>query len=134
MPLPGGYLEQMESKHDMNTISIPTRNPGTARFARTPAPVGRSRGPISPSLRPLPTWLPAPLPCPRSLTRPPQPHQTARIRHLRLPTAIEPNLEKWLIGLLLIAAVTGIGYGFSCLLDLVRHWAAFNSGIERLIL
>jgi len=35
--------------------------------------------------------------------------------------------------LLVFAAVLGIAYGFSCLVDLVQHWAVFNVGVGRLI-
>jgi hypothetical protein len=37
-------------------------------------------------------------------------------------------------GLLALAAAAGVAYGLSCLLDLVQNWAAFNAGVERLML
>ncbi len=43
------------------------------------------------------------------------------------------HLEKWLYLLLAIAAVIGITYGFSCLIDLVQNWAAMERGISNLI-
>jgi len=41
----------------------------------------------------------------------------------------EPALEKGLFGLLVLAGVIGIGYGFSCLVDLVQNWALVNASI-----
>jgi hypothetical protein len=35
--------------------------------------------------------------------------------------------------LLAAAAVIGIAYGFSCLVDLVQNWAAFERGAANLI-
>ena len=37
------------------------------------------------------------------------------------------------MGLLAAAAVVGIAHGFSCLVDLVQHWALFNVGVGHLI-
>ena len=41
--------------------------------------------------------------------------------------------EKLMLLLLLLAGAVAIGYGVSCLLDLVQNWAAFNAGTARLI-
>jgi hypothetical protein len=41
--------------------------------------------------------------------------------------------EKVLMGLLGLAAVIGIAYGFSCLLDLVHNWGAVCAGIRQMI-
>ncbi len=41
--------------------------------------------------------------------------------------------EKLLWVTLAAAAAAGIGYGFNCLLDLVQHWALFNTGIANLV-
>jgi hypothetical protein len=35
--------------------------------------------------------------------------------------------------LLAVAGVAGIAYGFSCLVDLVQHWAVFKAGVGQLI-
>jgi hypothetical protein len=32
-----------------------------------------------------------------------------------------------------LAGAAGIGYGFSCLLDLVQHWAMFGAGVNQLV-
>jgi hypothetical protein len=42
-------------------------------------------------------------------------------------------LEKGLMALLAAAAVGSIAYGFSCMLDLVQHWASFQQGISKLV-
>jgi hypothetical protein len=42
-------------------------------------------------------------------------------------------LERILLFLLAAAAVIGIAYGFSCLVDLVQNWAAFERGAANLI-
>lgn len=41
--------------------------------------------------------------------------------------------ERVFFGLLAAATILGIGYGFSCLVDLVQNWALFGAGIERLV-
>jgi hypothetical protein len=46
---------------------------------------------------------------------------------------MEFRLERALMLLLAGAGVVGIAYGFSCLVDLVQHWAVFNAGVARLI-
>lgn len=38
-----------------------------------------------------------------------------------------------MFSLLTVAAAAGVGYGFSCLLDLVQHWAVFGAGISQLV-
>jgi hypothetical protein len=45
----------------------------------------------------------------------------------------DTGFERFLFALLALAAVAGIAYGFSCLLDLVQNWAAFSAGIRNLI-
>jgi hypothetical protein len=41
--------------------------------------------------------------------------------------------EKILFGLLVLVAATAVGYGFSCMVDLVQHWALFDAGVGQLI-
>jgi hypothetical protein len=41
--------------------------------------------------------------------------------------------ERYLMTVLAAVALLGIGYGFSCLIDLVQNWAWFNLGIQRLV-
>ena len=76
-------------------------------------------------------WLPAP----------PVPRQQDGVRLKRSATQTrlwvslpaEQTFEKGLLGLLVIAGVIGIGYGFSCLVDLVQNWALVNASIGRMI-
>jgi hypothetical protein len=45
----------------------------------------------------------------------------------------QSELEVLGLALLVLAAVLGIGYGFSCLVNLVQHWALFNAGVGHLL-
>jgi len=56
-----------------------------------------------------------------------------RAQPLWLRSERDINLEKWLLLVLAIAALTGIAYGFSCLVDLVQNWAVMERGISNLI-
>ncbi len=66
---------------------------------------------------------------------------SAELKRTRLPSRRSPclrpevdlRLEKWLLLALAVAAVIGIDYGFSCLLDLVQNWASMERGISTLI-
>ena len=53
----------------------------------------------------------------------------------RLPDAAGRGVPPPLLanGLLVLAAVIGIGYGFSCLLDMVQNWAAINACVSHMI-
>ncbi len=46
-----------------------------------------------------------------------------------LGSANECRAEKVLMGMLVVAAVGGIAYGFSCLVNLVQGWASFYAGV-----
>jgi hypothetical protein len=79
------------------------------------------------------TWLPAPAaPMPRALKQ-----RVANRK--RNPNSIwialegEAIGEKVLIAVLICAAVAGIAYGFSGLLDLVQNWGAFNSWVAQVV-
>ena len=56
-------------------------------------------------------------------------HAGARLMPLRWGSAG----EKMLLGLLVLAAAAGIGYGFFCLVDFVQTCALFSAGVGRLI-
>ncbi len=43
------------------------------------------------------------------------------------------GFERWFMLFLTLAAVIGITYGFSCLVDLVQNWAIMERGISSLI-
>jgi hypothetical protein len=66
-----------------------------------------------------------------SRTVPRKSASSTRIAWLR--ASQESKAEKVLFGLLATAAVIGIAYGFSCMLDLVQGWAGFNAGIAQLV-
>ena len=78
-------------------------------------------------------WLPAPTTTPRrpdAVRRKSAAIQTPG-SWISLPA--EPAVEKGLCGLLVLASVIGIGYGFSCLVDLVQNWASVNASIGQMI-
>ena len=114
----------------MTTISIPTEISGRAaqlssRFcAETSlAPTGR-----------VPEWLPVPAAAPVRRVENTR-HRGRVVRPARLWIRPEgtPLSEKLMLLTLTMAATAGVGYGFSCLLDLVQHWAVFGAGVSQLV-
>src|SRR5262249_14798748 len=87
---------------------------------------------VLPHSPPLPTWLPAPV-SPRVVRPLPAGSVKKTRQSFRAACATEFRLERVLMFFLVAAAVLGIGYGFSCLIDLVQHWAVFNAGVGQLI-
>ena len=88
----------------------------------------------TPRSRPLPTWLPAPaIARPIQRTTPASGFASKTPQNFRVACAIEFRLERVLMFLLAGAGVVAIGYGFSCFIDLVQHWAVFNAGVGQLI-
>jgi hypothetical protein len=77
-----------------------------------------------------PSWLPVPA-SPRA--RKARQNPAGKTRAWLMPARRESRLEKLFLLLLVTAAVIGIGYGFSCLVDLVQNWALFGAGVDRLI-
>ncbi len=86
-----------------------------------------------PGTHPAPEWLPVPV---------------SHCQHVHVPVDVRrstlhnfwtpaPTREGSLrrAAWLLVAgtALTGISYGFAFMLELVEHWAVFNSGLERLV-
>ncbi len=57
----------------------------------------------------------------------------AGTRALWLRSEVDVRVEKGMLLLLAVAAVIGITYGFSCLMDLVQNWAVMERGIANLI-
>lgn len=75
-------------------------------------------------------WLPVPAaPKARNARQP----AAGKTRLLLMPSRRDAGLERLFLGLLVVAAIIGIGYGFSCLVDLVQNWAVFGAGVDRLI-
>jgi hypothetical protein len=111
----------------MKTIAIQTRSIGAVNnsggLMATPTD-WRLRSQAS-----VAAWLPAPA-TPRHLQFRPK-RAAAPSIWISLPA--EPALEKGLLGLLALAAVIGIGYGFSCLIDLVQNWASVNATLGQII-
>ncbi len=114
----------------MNTMTISSGNSraNTPQYAAAFEP---ARVLIMPHTRPLPTWLPAP-PTPRPAGRYTPESKKAR-QSFRPACATEFRLERAGMLLLAVAAVAGIAYGFSCLVDLVQHWAVFNAGVGQFL-
>ena len=83
-----------------------------------------------PRREPFPAWLP--VPAPRRVRTAPQ-RPLSKPHSLLMPSRGESGLEKLFLGLLVVAAVIGVGYGFSCLVDLVQNWALFGAGVGHLI-
>ncbi len=77
-------------------------------------------------------WLPAP-PAPRQQDNVRRKEAASQKPGLWVSLPAEPVLEKGLLGLLMLAGAIGIGYGFSCLVDLVQHWALVNASIGQMI-
>jgi len=77
-------------------------------------------------------WLPAP-PAPRQQDGVRLKRSATQATRLCISLPAEPIFEKGLLGLLVLAGVIGIGYGFSCLVDLVQNWALVNASIGRMI-
>jgi hypothetical protein len=104
----------------MNMIAMQSRN--------------QSNGTATIALRAPAQWLPAPAEIWMS-DRTSRPTTKAAVR--RIDSVVQPGtysgLEQVMFVLLAFVAVVGIGYGFSCILDLVQHWAAFNTGIAQIL-
>lgn len=114
----------------MTTISIPTGISGrAAQFSSrlcaetSLAPTGR-----------IPEWLPVPAAAP---VRPAGSSRQRARGSQRARSWISPEgaplSERVMLLMLGLAGAAGIGYGFSCLLDLVQHWAMFGAGVNQLV-
>jgi hypothetical protein len=86
-----------------------------------------------PSPRPA-EWLPVPQWIEPASARAGKARKPVRARRgFWVQVKSQPDAEVICMGLLAAAAVVGIAYGFSCLVDLVQHWALFNVGVGHLI-
>jgi hypothetical protein len=78
-------------------------------------------------------WLPAP-PQRQTSTGAPRPGINTKPRYSPyLTPAHSSKADTFFMALLASLSALAIAYGCSSMLDLVRHWALFNSGIEQLI-
>lgn len=111
----------------MNTISI------HAESERMEFGGGRSlrfKDLALPAPRPPATWLPAPQMHRVKVLPGSVPNRGVRT----LAHPVHHTLgERLFLGALALSSLAGIGYGFSCLVDLVQNWAVFGAGIGRLI-
>ena len=107
----------------MNTV----RNSGVVRAAEVEISQGLGSG--------LPNRVAVWLPVPRlPLVRDNLPLESLRAQGLFPPASVVHwSAERFLFASLALAAVAGVVYGFSQLLDLVQNWALFESGIGRLL-
>jgi len=112
----------------MNTISSQTGIPLSTSAGALAALVGNSFGPTR-------TWGPAasrawlPTPAPIIAARKASPSKASRLS-ISADGAFAENL---MMLFLVVAAIVGIGYGFSALVDLVSNWAGFNAGVSQLV-
>src|SRR5207249_3492091 len=117
----------------MKTISTDL----VARLNPPPAllgPAGLLVGRVTPVRSPMPSWLPAPAaPRPVAAARPRSNASAKSSRSLWIAPERESRGEKLLLSLLVLAAVFGIAYGFSCMTDLVQNWAGFHSALAHMI-
>src|SRR5437764_15493317 len=109
----------------MKTISMETER--TLSFAYPQTMTGAARRQAG-----LAQWMPAP--APRALPAAKAcPVKARAAESLWLPLPAEPIVEKLIMGLLVLAALGAIGYGFSLMLDLVQGWAGFDGVVGQLV-
>lgn len=115
----------------MNTMLMPTEMrdvvaQGTSRVSAVNqvTPIGRPPA----EWLPVPTWTPTK---PARKCRAPAPGKSSQ--SLWMQPQQQFDVELLGMGLLACAALLGIGYGFSWMVDLVQHWALFNLGVGNLI-
>jgi hypothetical protein len=96
--------------------------PSTARVAAFKL-TGPGRAPAD--------WLPTPVVVP--VSRPNPARRPAQARRTWLMPPRRSIGERVMMALLAGAAISGIGYGFVCLLNLVQNWAVFYAGVTHLV-
>jgi hypothetical protein len=117
----------------MNTISSQTEMPVGLSTSRALAAF------VSNGFGPTRTWGPAasrawlPTPAPILPARKASLAKASRLSNLWVSSADDGFAEKLMMLLLVVAAIVGIGYGFSALVDLVSNWAGFNAGVAHLL-
>src|SRR5271169_3883626 len=100
----------------MNTISINAeQQTASLQAARTLATMGLGLPRRSPPV----AWLPVPS-APRTGIA--SQRRTGKTRAQDRPARSDSTGEKIFFGLLVLAAALAIGYGFSCMVDLVQNW------------
>lgn len=117
----------------MKTISIQTDRTTSFEHSQTFAgTAGRFPGLARGQARRA-QWLPAPparaLPAPKARSV----KKAAATDSLWMPLPDESLGEKLMIGLLIMAAMIAIVYGFTSMLDLVQDWAGFNRLVGQIV-
>jgi hypothetical protein len=108
----------------MKTLAIETNDFTGFRSARALAP-------SFPAVRPPREWLPAP---PITIRRKAQPvRRASSFRSIWMSAGEQSVGEKLVYGVVVIAALAGVGYAFSGLLDVVHNWAAFNGWVAQIL-
>ena len=107
----------------MNTLSIPT----SIRSGSAAAPAFRILDSAVPPRHTSVEWLPAPEPRPAIRIYP-----AASQRAWLMPPR-QGLGERVMFAVLAAAALSGVAYGFICLLNLVQNWALFHAGIATLV-
>ena len=116
----------------MKTISIQTGETMSLEPSQTLAGTARDFAGFGREHGQLAQWLPAPAPRALPAVRP-HPAKARSAESLWMPLPAEPIAEKLMMGLLVLAAVVAIAYGFSSMLDLVQDWARFDTLAGQLI-
>jgi len=115
----------------MNTIVMPTEL--SERGTRRPTHSIVTTLARLPERRPA-EWLPVPQWVETSSVKPRNSRKPIRAdQSLWAQVRRQSQSEALFMGVLVLAAALGIVYGFSCLVNLVQHWALFNAGVGRLI-
>ena len=111
--------------------SLPKRQrSGPLQTAGAPTAAART-GAARPDVRA--TWLPAPPPAPSlGASSAFRPAVLGARKPLWILPAAEPLSEKLVLGVVALGAALGIGYGLSCVVDLVQHWALFAT-LDKLV-
>src|SRR6266478_9727716 len=110
----------------MKTISIQTGRTLSFEHSQTLGGTAGSFPGLARRQARLAQWLPTPSPRVLSATKNRPVKKTRTADSLWIPLPDETIGEKLMIGLLAVAAMIAIGYGFSSMLDLVQDWAGFN--------
>ena len=83
--------------------------------------------------RAVATWLPVPATRPATTNKAAANKARTPTKSLWIPLPKESFSQKLVAGLLVVAAVAAIGYGFTSLLDLVQNWASFNAWVGQIL-
>ncbi len=83
--------------------------------------------------RAVPTWLPAPAVREQSAAKTRALKLNKPAKSIWIPLESDSLGQKLVGAVLVVVALTSIGYGFASLIDLVQNWAAVNSTIGQIL-